>query len=220
MTDIEHWITGFLHDEADKAVLPNRMYQRVLGQARMRRLMTATVTGIAMIAVIMAGVVAVGAIRSLSSIAPAGPEPLPVPTVSRDESRRESENPPKLVKAGESAALMVAGTRDCPALLRPGPRARRGAQAAGRRWARAQEGRLPSGTRFGIKVAPATGAPRGGCYPHRIGNREQTWRRTWVGIVSWRYPKGSGVGSSASLASSTIFLGRTARGWGVYFQNH
>ncbi len=219
MTDIEDRITGFLHDEADKAVLPNGMYQRVLDQARIRRLMTASVTGIAMIAVVMAGVVAVGAIRSLSNIAPAAPEPLPVPPVSRVESRREGENRPKIRKVGESA-LTHAGIRDCPTLLRPGPRARRGAQAAGRRWARAQKGRLPSGTRFGIKVAPATGGPQGGCHPHRIGNREQTWRRTWVGIVSWRYPKGSGVGSSASLASSTIFLGRTARGWEVYFQNH
>ena len=114
--------------------------------------------------------------------------------------------------------VTVTGTRDCPTLLRPGRQARRNAKAAARRWARRAQKAQPSGTGFQIEIAPASGTPQGGCYPHRIANRQQTWQRTRVGLVSWRYPVGSGVAGSASLSSSTIFLGRTDRGWEVYFQ--
>ena len=293
--------------------------------------MTATVAGVAVIAIVMAGVMTMGALRSPSTIAPAGPENLPVPPNSLrdqvpDEHRRwieqglvllyrdggvhhlffegvvplhcprgASERDPELCistavhlvwgratpdvlgetldhdlvlpelpegaevlwqgipeegsigvrspgacarierfesyecrdgvpvylrEESERSDVTPTGTKYCPTLLRPGPRSRRRAQAVARRWARRAQKRRPSGTRFKIEVAPATGTPQGGCYTRRIPHREQTWRRTWVGMVSWRYPKGSGVGSSASLASSTIFLGRTARGWEVYFQFH
>ncbi|MGI8521012.1 MAG: hypothetical protein ACR2MC_10515, partial [Actinomycetota bacterium] len=79
MTDIDPRIVGLLHDEADKAALPDEMYQRVLGRARIRRLVTATVAGVAMIAIIMTGVMIAGQPRSLSNVRPAGPEELPAP---------------------------------------------------------------------------------------------------------------------------------------------
>ena len=300
-------------------------------------MVTATVAGVAMIALIMAGVMAgvmaAGALRSPSTIAPAGPENLPAPPDSlreqvpdkldswiepglvllyRDDGvyhlffegvvqhtcplvMSEPRDPElcfstakhvvwdratpdrlsltgdhdlKLPELGEDAELLWRGlpeegliglrfpgacgrierfddyyecrdgvpvyvreesqrsevtatdTKDCPILLRPGRHARRQAGAAARRWARRVQKRQPSGTRFGIEIAPASGTPQGGCYPHRIANRQQTWQRTRVGLVSWRYPVGSGVAGSASLSSSTIFLGRTDRGWEVYFQFH
>lgn len=304
--------------------------------------MTATVAGVAMIALIMAGVMAAGALRSPSTIAPAGPENLPAPPDSLREQVPDKLDPwiepglvllyknpgvyhlffegvmqhscplvmpernpeacfftaqhvvwdratpdrlsltgdhdLKLPELGEDAELLWRGlpeegliglrfpgacgrierfddyyecrdgvpvyvreesqrsevtatdTKDCPILLRPGRHARRQARAAARRWARRVQKRQPSGTRFKIGVLPAARAswvggstpeaPQGGCFPRRIPNRKQTWKRTWVATVHWRYPKGSGVGSSASLASSTIFLGRTSTGWEVYFQFH
>lgn len=332
MTDIDHRIAGFLHDEADRAALPDEMYQRVLRRARIRRLVTATAAGVAMIAVVMASVLATGVLRSPSTIAPVGPEDLPAPPDSlREQIPDELDNwiepglvllyrdggvyhlffegvvphscpfgaperdpeacfitaqhliwdratpdasggtgdhdleLPELVEEAEvlwrglpeegsigirspgacerierfegyyecrggvpvyvreergRSEAAATGTKDCPTLLRPGRNARRQAEAAARRWTRRVQKGQPSGTEFGIEVAPGGGPPEGGCSPSRIPNRKRTWKRTWIGRVSWRYPDGSGIGRSASLASNTIFLGRTPRGWEVYFQFH
>ena len=329
MSDIEHRIAGLLQSEAEHAALPDEMYPRVLGWARVRRLVTATVAGVAMIAIIMTGVMIAGQPRSPSNVRPAGPEELPAPTDSLrqqvpDELRRwiepglvllyrdgvvyhilfegvvphhcpngTTERDPELcfstalhlvwnrdatgdtldhdlelpelpdgadvlwqgipeegsigIRSADACARLerfenyyeckdgvpvyvrgqsgrsadnASGPKDCPTLLSPGRHARRKAEAAARRWARGAQKGQPSGTRFRIEVAPASGSPKGGCYASRIPNRKRTWKRTWVGLVSWRYPEGSGVAASASLASSTIFLGLTSRGWAVYFQLH
>jgi hypothetical protein len=334
MTDIEHQIANFLREEADRASLSDGVYQRVLRRAKLRRVVTATIAGAAAIAIVVAGVVAAGALRSPSTIGPAGPEGLPAPPgslrgqlpdeldgwvrpglvlvyerggiyqlfsegvmphscppgtpernpeacfstaqhvvwdraapdamsvtsshdlriaeppvdaevlwtgfpdegsigvrspdacarIERFEGYYECTDGMPVYARGEDQEDQEEGTAEereqqCPVLLRPGPQARQRAEAAARRWAEAQEG-MPSGTRFEIEVVRATGTPKGGCFPRRIANREQTWRRTWVANVFWRYPKGSGLRRSASLASSTIFLGRTPEGWQMYFQFH
>ncbi len=74
MTDIERQIAGFLHEEAERAALSTGMYERVRRRARIRRVVTATVAGLAVIAIVMGGVVTAGALRSPSDIGPVGPE--------------------------------------------------------------------------------------------------------------------------------------------------
>lgn len=77
MSDVEQKIAALLHEEADKAALTAGMYQRVLRRAKIRRALTATAAGLAVIAIGISGVVMATAIRSPSSIEPADPEEAP-----------------------------------------------------------------------------------------------------------------------------------------------
>lgn len=86
MMDIERQIAAFLHEEADRAALSAGMYQRVLRRAKIRRVVTATVAGLAVIATVMAGVVAAGALRSPSSVDPAVPGESPQPSATPREN--------------------------------------------------------------------------------------------------------------------------------------
>ena len=111
-------------------------------------------------------------------------------------------------------------SRGCPVLLPPGVYARERAQAAARAWARSRLEDLPHGTRFDVEVERAGGDPLGECSRRSIPTREETWTRTWIAQVHWIYPKGSHARLSASVASSTICLGRTPTGWQVYYRFH
>ncbi len=82
MIEVERQIAAFLQEEADRAEVSNGMYQRVLRRAKIRRAVTATMAGVAGIAIAIAGVVAAEAIRSPSSIGPVGPEESPHPSAS------------------------------------------------------------------------------------------------------------------------------------------
>lgn len=85
MSDIERRIADFLHEEADRTGPPHAMYERVLRRARVRRAVTAAVSGFALVAIVMAGVVTAGALRSPSSIGPVGPGESPEPSASPRE---------------------------------------------------------------------------------------------------------------------------------------
>ena len=86
MSDVERKITAFLHEEADRAALSTGMYQRVLRRAKIRRVVTATVAGLAVIAIVMGGVVTAGALRSPSDIGPVGREESPQPSATPREN--------------------------------------------------------------------------------------------------------------------------------------
>jgi hypothetical protein len=79
MTGIERKIAAFLHEEADRATLSAGAYERVLRRAKIRRVLTASVAGVAVITLVMAGVVTAGALRSPSTTPPAGPGESPTP---------------------------------------------------------------------------------------------------------------------------------------------
>ncbi|MFN2587770.1 MAG: hypothetical protein ABR613_06620 [Actinomycetota bacterium] len=71
MNDIERRISALLHEEAHGAASPSHdMYRRVRHRAKVRRMVTATVTGVAAVAVVMGGVVTAGALRSPSTTQP------------------------------------------------------------------------------------------------------------------------------------------------------
>lgn len=72
MNDIERLISAFLHEEAHEAGPSSEMYQRVLRRAKLRRMVTATVVGVAAVSIVMAGVVTAG-LRSPSTTQPVGP---------------------------------------------------------------------------------------------------------------------------------------------------
>jgi hypothetical protein len=103
------------------------------------------------------------------------------------------------------------GTDACPNLLPPGHQPARHARETAAAWAHKEKTRKSTG--FTVKVAQAHGLPQGPC-------RGSVWRRTWVGTVQWEFPPGSPAAHSASLASSTIFEGRTRSGWRVWLQFH
>lgn len=102
--------------------------------------------------------------------------------------------------------------RTCPSLLVPGPHARREALRAA--WVYVWSHTIdPHWRSFKTEVSAAEGAPQGGC-------GQQVWHRTFVATVTYRYPPGSAAAKSASLASSTLFAGRTDYGWTVWLQFH
>jgi hypothetical protein len=86
------------------------------------------------------------------------------------------------------------------------------ASATTRRWARRhQAAEAPS---FRIDVRKATGEPLGPC-------GRPVWNRSWIGNVDWRYTPGSGLNQSASMSTSTIFVGHDRlRGWLIWMQFH
>jgi hypothetical protein len=86
MSDVEHKIAAFLHEEADRATLSAGVYQRVLRRAKIRRVVMATVAGLAVIAIVMGGVVTAGALRSPSDIGPTAPEESPEPSPTPREN--------------------------------------------------------------------------------------------------------------------------------------
>lgn len=91
MNDIERQISAFLHEEAQGAASPSHdMYRRVRRRAKVHRMVTATVTGVAAAAVVMGGVVAAGALRSPSTTQPAGP-PSASRTLAHDEGGAKTE---------------------------------------------------------------------------------------------------------------------------------
>ena len=99
-------------------------------------------------------------------------------------------------------------------LLEPGPNARSQATWTAMQWAESHQDSEASG--FKVTVAPARGHPQGPC-------KASVWDKSWVAIIRWKYPPNSPAADSASLASSTIFEGRTARSravWRVWFQFH
>lgn len=100
MNDVERDISAFLHEEADRATLSAGTYERVLRRAKIRRIVTAAMAGIAVIAVVMAGVVTAGALRSPSSIGPAAPEESPEPSATpRDNGDGVHPTGPEVVVA-------------------------------------------------------------------------------------------------------------------------
>jgi hypothetical protein len=105
-------------------------------------------------------------------------------------------------------------TATCPDLLEPGPNARSHATWTAMQWAEGNQDSEASG--FKVAVAPAKGDPQGPC-------KGSVWDRSWVATVRWKYPPNSPAAESASLGSSTILEGRTARSrrvWKVWFQFH
>lgn len=109
---------------------------------------------------------------------------------------------------------IMTGSRRCPRLTAPGPDGDQRAQEIATRWARST--RPPEVESFSVD----TGGPGG---PSPIGpcrKRPARWDRTFVATVRWTYRQGSFASTSASLASSTILLGRTNAGWVVYDQFH
>lgn len=86
MSDVERKIAAFLHQEAERATLSAGIYQRVLRRAKIRRVVTATVAGLAVIAIVMGGVLTAGALRSPSDIGPVGPEESPGPSPAPREN--------------------------------------------------------------------------------------------------------------------------------------
>lgn len=100
----------------------------------------------------------------------------------------------------------------CPPLLDIAPEDRHRAVKAAERWARRH--RSKEVRSFEVGVGRARGNPMGPC-----GRR--VWTRTWVANVHWTYRGGSAANQSASLASSTIFIGQHEdRGWIIWFQFH
>jgi TolB protein len=61
---------------------------------------------------------------------------------------------------------------------------------------------------FRVHVERAHGEVMGPC-------DRQTWRRSWIATIHWHYRRGSGTANSASLASSTVFVGRATNGESV-----
>ena len=103
MTDIERQISAFLHEEADRAALPEGMHQRVVRRAKFRRLVMATAAGVAALATVMAGAVMAGAFRSPSSFDPLVPGESPRPTATpRDTSASNCDVEPRELPSGAS----------------------------------------------------------------------------------------------------------------------
>jgi hypothetical protein len=126
---------------------------------------------------------------------------------------------PAAGSASPSATVSLAPVfKGCPPLLPPGKNARAQATRTARTWARSH--RPDRKATFKVTTEPATGEPLGACSRRIIPYRALTWKRTWVADIRWHYPKDSSKRDSASLASSTIFVGRTATGWQEYFQFH
>lgn len=101
MTDIEHEIAAFLHEEAGRAALPEGMDQRVFRRAKIRRLATATIAGVAVFATVMAGAVMAGAFRSPSSLDPVAPGESPRPSATpRENGDGEHTGGPEVVGRG------------------------------------------------------------------------------------------------------------------------
>lgn len=90
MNDIERRISTFLHEEAQEASPSNEMYRHVRRRARLRRMVTATVAGVAAVSVVLGGVVAAGALRSPSTTQPRG-LPLESPSPADHEVRAKTE---------------------------------------------------------------------------------------------------------------------------------
>jgi hypothetical protein len=86
MSDVEGKIVAFLREEADRATLSAGIYQSVLRRAKIRRVVTATAAGLAVIAIVMGGVVTAGALRSPSDIRPVAPEESPEPSSTPREN--------------------------------------------------------------------------------------------------------------------------------------
>jgi streptogramin lyase len=77
MNDAEREIAAFLREEADSMEPTAAMYPRVLSRAKFRRVLTATLAGLAVLAVGVSGVVMATAIRPQAAIEPAVPEEVP-----------------------------------------------------------------------------------------------------------------------------------------------
>lgn len=86
MSDIERQIADFLHEEANRPAPSSGMYERVLRRAKVRKMVTATVAGLAVFAVVIAGVVTAGTLRAPSSIKSAGPGASPQPSATPPET--------------------------------------------------------------------------------------------------------------------------------------
>lgn len=111
MTDIERQIADFLHEEADRAAMSPGMYQRVIRRAGIRRMVTASVTGLVVIGVAIGGVVAAGALRSPSSVGPARPEEAS-PSVSDDSGSLFALWPEHTLEAGAQAQARADAGQD------------------------------------------------------------------------------------------------------------
>lgn len=85
MSDTERRIAAFLREEADRATLPAVIYERVLRGTKIRRMVMPAVMGLGVIAIVMAGLVTAGALRSPSSIRPAAPGESPEATATLRE---------------------------------------------------------------------------------------------------------------------------------------
>lgn len=72
MNDTERLISAFLHEEAQRSSPSNEMYRRVLRRAKLRRLIATGVASVAIVTIVMAGVVTVGALRSPLTTPPEG----------------------------------------------------------------------------------------------------------------------------------------------------
>lgn len=101
MTDIERQIAVFLHEEADRAALPEGMEQRVYQRAKIRRVLIATVAGVALLATVLTGAVVAGAFRSPVSVAPVTPGESPRPSVEGKISPPPESNSECAVKPRE-----------------------------------------------------------------------------------------------------------------------
>lgn len=75
MNDIEREVSEFLREEARVQSPLNEMYRHVRRRARLRRIVTASIGGVAAVSVVVGGVVAAGAIRSPSTTQAAGSPP-------------------------------------------------------------------------------------------------------------------------------------------------
>jgi hypothetical protein len=90
MNDIERQISAFLHEEAHVASPSNEMYRHVRRRAKFRRMVTATVAGVAAVSLVVGGVVAAGALQSPSTTQPVAP-PSESPTPADHEGRAKTE---------------------------------------------------------------------------------------------------------------------------------
>lgn len=81
MSDIERRIADFLREEADPIAVSNLTYEHVLRRTKVRRVVTAAVAGLAVIAIVTTGIVTARTLMSPADIAPATTEtPSPSPT--------------------------------------------------------------------------------------------------------------------------------------------
>lgn len=81
MSDIERRIGDFLRQEADAMALSNRTYEHVLRRTKVRRMVTAVMAGLAVIAIVTTGIVTARTLMPPTDIGPAtGETPSPSPT--------------------------------------------------------------------------------------------------------------------------------------------
>lgn len=200
-----------LRTEAERAPRYSALSAKNVRRAQTRRMafLSASLVGV----VLVATGVGFSASRLMSGTgddqAPAQPVG-PRPPVS-SETEPTPANTSVVAEKGSEREQPGADER-CPILLATSPEDRRRADGAAERWARRH--RSKEVRSFEVSVDLAQGEPMGPC-----GRR--VWTRSWVANVAWTYRGGSAANQSASLASSTIFIGHSAaRTWIVWFQFH